>query len=216
MKIHLTLAIAVTVFASMTAEARFVRFERANSEWLYNEVYINGGVAGETGDVIDLDDGTYNIFVKYKTFKLIVTLVVSDQPNISAARTRLEKCTRAYERIVSWEPNMRIDRRGVIVVYFAAPKVESAARHGTICNSAEWSEVKSVTVKVGTTPPGANISANGTEVGRTPATVIVPLLRRYDYAAWLVLKKPGFASCLRTVPMSVDTVLVECKLKKMS
>jgi hypothetical protein len=172
------------------------------------------GEVGHLGDAIELDDGEYELTAHYRQFDLTIDLTVGSAPHMSFSWD-WTNCEATYETITAWRATMATDGEYILLDYGRPAIMTTTHYFNHSCAGVPWSIVRTIPTEIATDPAGAEVLINGKRVGTSNVTLSVPVRRGVD-AIWIVLRKPGFAACLRKVDANAEKGTASCALKKLA
>jgi hypothetical protein len=225
---RILVAVAVVFVCALPAVARaetLVRFTKP-SHMAFNEElsltrwtpeFESYGLVGELGDAFALAPGEYSFSVHYAKFSLSARFSVSEEGvEVLKTQGRPPCGERTSQYVESWRVYaVHVDDS--FEIHFDVPRIARMKGEMQVtCSTGVGDPVKWVNVHVTSTPSGASIFVDGKKIGATDRTIVVPLrdLNRHEY---VVVKMPGYASCIRRVSSGADDlVTVACTLRSFS
>jgi PEGA domain len=180
-----------------------------------SDTYID--TVGFSGDTIALTPGPHTVSIDYGAFSLSIGLsVTAADIAISGWRNWGVKCAHSTaQRILDWKVALTKDA-GRFVLTVPPPETEVTkyvARND--CSIGSWMVVKTINVSVTSVPDGADILVNGKRVAATDSSIVLPVADR-EKAIYVVVRKPGFANCVRQISADAASAGALCMLRSLA
>jgi len=174
------------------------------------------GMIGNIGDTIEIPLGIYTIGMSdVAGYSLDIGLTVDKTKMTITGIEANDVCscsTCDKEHLIEdWSVNVNSISEGIYELIIDQPKMKQGNRG---CYSAVkmWEQQTTLSFKITSTPTNADILVNGKSVGKTDATLNVPCKSADKIKAVIVIRKPGYANCIKDV-RSESTTDISCNLK---
>lgn len=188
-------------------------------------VRVNAKFGGFIGDAIDLPAGEHTLsFDGPHGYEFSIRVVVSDTVSVtSATGSRFDDCiaNRVSRYVLQPWPTPRVtgnDRRYALTI--DAPVFTDRGDQGECQSESSMLMLQRLgraQLAVASTPAESDILLNGAKIGTTNSDIVVPYTNGDRQSIQLVLRKTGFANCLRTVAIPAAggdiSAAIECTLQ---
>jgi hypothetical protein len=174
------------------------------------------GNIAHLGDTLELNAGVYELTFRFPphTLELKVS-VTTDTVAIDSWREGEPQCgVNVRDKVKTWDVTVR-DIDGVSEIVLPSPTLQvTPYGRRSDCSLGEWTIAKTIPINVSSAPPGADIVIDDKKIGTTNTYIVAPLAEFRD-GIYVVVKKPGFATCIRRIDSTAKSADAKCELRQL-
>jgi hypothetical protein len=172
------------------------------------------GLVGYVGDAVELEPGEYTFRLAYAEFVLSFDVTVAgSKVSVSNPRGGVPCDVDTSRKVEAWAVTSRVEG-DLVVIEMPEPTFKPLGYSTRMsCSLSLWNVLRNVTANVQSSPIGADIIVEGTVVTTTNRKITVPIRHEPD-GAYVIVRKSGYASCVRHVPANVADITIQCSLRR--